>query len=91
MPLNIQITEALLINVHNGMFEVTDNGIGISEEDLLHIFEQFYRADKSRTRATGGTGIGLAVARSIIERHGGTIEVESKLGRGSRFVVKLSK
>jgi signal transduction histidine kinase len=64
---------------------VTDTGEGIPAEDLPHIFERFYRVDKSRARATGGSGLGLTIARRLVEAHGGTITVESKLGRGSRF------
>ncbi|MGL5034286.1 MAG: sensor histidine kinase [Microcystaceae cyanobacterium] len=64
---------------------VIDTGIGISEEDLPWIFERFWRADKSRSRYSGGTGIGLAIARRLIELQGGKIEVESELGKGSCF------
>ncbi|MDR3280185.1 MAG: HAMP domain-containing protein, partial [Synergistaceae bacterium] len=70
---------------------VADNGEGISEDDLPFIFERFYRADKSRNRTTGGSGIGLAVVRSIVSSHGGTVEVESAPGKGSVFRVKLPK
>ncbi|MEL7608242.1 MAG: ATP-binding protein [Bacillota bacterium] len=70
---------------------VSDTGIGIPESDLPYIFERFYRTDKSRSRATGGTGIGLTIAKSIIEAHGGTIAVESKTNRGSTFTVSLPK
>lgn len=67
---------------------VSDTGCGISQEDLPHIFERFYRADKSRNRDTGGAGIGLAIAKSIVEAHGGTIEAHSS-GQGTVFTVLL--
>jgi signal transduction histidine kinase len=64
---------------------VSDTGEGIPAEDLPHIFERFYRVDKSRTRATGGSGLGLTIARRLVEAHGGTVTAQSKLGKGSRF------
>ncbi|MDP3880405.1 MAG: ATP-binding protein [Dehalococcoidales bacterium] len=64
---------------------VADSGEGIPAEDLPYIFERFYRVDKSRTRATGGNGLGLTIAKRLVEAHGDNIEVESELGRGSRF------
>lgn len=64
---------------------VTDTGIGISSEDLPHVFERFWRAEKSRNQTTGGTGIGLAISQRLIELQGGQIEVESQLGVGSTF------
>jgi len=64
---------------------VEDTGEGIPAEDLPNVFERFYRVDKSRTRATGGTGLGLVIAKSLVEAHHGTIVVESELGKGSRF------
>lgn len=70
---------------------VSDNGIGIPHEDLPFIFERFYRADKSRTRLTGGAGIGLAIVKSIVEAHKGKIEVKSKLNSGTEFKVNLPK
>lgn len=70
-------------------FEIVDTGIGIPKEEVVHIFERFYRADKSRNRKTGGAGIGLAIVKSIIEAHNGKIEVESVLGEGSTFKVYL--
>ncbi len=66
-----------------------DNGYGIPEEDLPYIFERFYRADKSRNRLTGGSGIGLTIAKSIIEAHKGTIVAHSKEGYGSEFIISL--
>ena len=70
---------------------VKDNGQGIPEEDLPYIFERFYRADKSRNRTTGGSGIGLTITRTIVEAHGGTIEVHSIIDAGTEFIVKLPK
>ena len=68
---------------------VSDTGEGIPAEDLPHVFERFYRVDKSRARATGGSGLGLTIAKRLIEAHGGTIVVQSKLGEGSRFSFTL--
>jgi signal transduction histidine kinase len=64
---------------------VVDTGEGIPTEHLPNVFERFYRADRSRARATGGSGLGLTIARYIVEAHGGSIGVESELGKGSRF------
>ena len=68
---------------------VADTGPGIVAEDLPRLFDRFYRADPSRSRSTGGTGLGLTIARRLVEAHGGSVEVESVLGQGSRFVVRL--
>lgn len=70
---------------------VRDTGLGIPQEELPQLFERFYRVDKDRSRATGGTGLGLAIAKEIVEMHGGGIEVESSVGEGSTFSVKLPK
>ena len=68
---------------------VADTGEGIPPDDLPNIFERFYRVDKSRARATGGSGLGLTIAKHLVESHGGKIEVQGKLGEGSRFSFTL--
>jgi signal transduction histidine kinase len=69
--------------------EIQDTGEGIPAQDLPHVFERFYRGEKSRSRATGGAGLGLAIAKGIVEAHGGAIEVESQPGQGTRFTFTL--
>jgi len=68
---------------------VSDTGEGIRTEDLPHIFESFYRGEKSRSRSTGGAGLGLAISRGIVQAHGGEIKVQSEAGRGSQFTFTL--
>lgn len=68
---------------------VSDSGIGIPARDLPRIFERFYRVDRARSRDTGGTGLGLAIVKHVAEQHGGRIEAQSELGRGTTFVVTL--
>jgi two-component system OmpR family sensor kinase len=71
--------------------EVRDTGEGIPAEHLPHVFERFYRVDKARTREEGGTGLGLSIARSIVETHGGRIELVSTPGRGTTCVITLPR
>lgn len=68
---------------------IEDTGAGISENDMLNVFDRFYRADQSRNRATGGAGLGLTIARKLVEVHGGSIRVESTVGVGSRFIFEM--
>jgi signal transduction histidine kinase len=69
---------------------IKDQGIGISKENQEHIFERFYRADRSRSHTdTEGYGLGLAIAKEIIETHGGMVSVQSQLKKGSNFIIKL--
>jgi signal transduction histidine kinase len=68
---------------------VTDTGSGIAPEDLPYVFDRFYRADKSRQRTGSESGLGLAIAKSLVEAHGGSISVESRLGEGTTFTVAL--
>jgi two-component system, OmpR family, sensor histidine kinase SaeS len=75
--------------VPNIMVEVADTGEGIAPDDLPRIFEHFYRGEKSRSRATGGAGLGLAIARGIVEAHGGQIWASSQLERGTRIAFTL--
>ena len=71
----------------NAVLQVSDTGAGIPEDALSHIFERFYRVDKARSRATGGSGLGLSIVRTIVQRNRGEIQVYSVLGQGSTFTV----
>jgi signal transduction histidine kinase len=73
------------------LVEVCDTGEGIRKEDLPHVFERFYRGEKSRSRATGGAGLGLAIASGIVEAHGGQIKIESSAGEGTRIWFTLPR
>jgi len=68
---------------------VTDTGTGIPENELPYVFERFYRVDKSRSRATGGVGLGLTIVKRLVEAHGGNLKVESREGAGSTFIFTL--
>jgi heavy metal sensor kinase len=71
-------------------FEVQDNGIGIAPEHISHIFDRFYRTDAARSRGVGGTGIGLSIVRSICHAHGGSVDIQSTEGKGTKVILELS-
>ncbi|MFC2035159.1 sensor histidine kinase [Chloroflexota bacterium] len=81
----------VMVKVQGNWIEVSisDSGTGILTDDLSNIFERFYRVDKSRARATGGSGLGLTIAKRLVEAHGGKIEADSEFGKGSRFSFTL--
>lgn len=85
----------VIINIQyndvNTEISVTDNGPGIPDEDLPYIFERFYRADKSRNKLTGGSGIGLTICKSIVLAHGGSINVQSNIGKGTKVTFTIPK
>ncbi len=85
----IEITCDEGINI--AIIHIRDSGIGISKEHLPYIFQRFYRADESRTRATGGAGIGLTISKAIIEAHGGNIKVKSEINKGTEFIIEIPK
>ena len=87
-----KVTVTLRSSRGQAVVRVIDTGIGIAPSDQQRIFDRFYRVERSRTRSKvygGGTGLGLAIAMTIIKAHGGTIELESELNKGSTFTVRL--
>jgi signal transduction histidine kinase len=86
---NGKVIVSAIPNTHFLSIKVTDTGIGIEEESLPCIFDEFYRVQGPKTRYTTGTGLGLAIVKRIVESHFGLIEVESKVDKGTTFTVKL--
>lgn len=86
---NGKVEVVLLKQKQKITIKVVDNGIGIPERDLPHIFERFYRSDLSRSKNTGGSGLGLTITKALVEAHGGRIYAESKLGEGTIFTIEL--
>jgi two-component system phosphate regulon sensor histidine kinase PhoR len=77
------------VTTDGGEFTVADSGIGIAAEHLPRLTERFYRVDRSRSRATGGTGLGLAIVKHVLIRHQAELIIDSEIGKGSRFTVRL--
>jgi two-component system phosphate regulon sensor histidine kinase PhoR len=83
------VTVQVFANQDEANVTISDTGIGIAEEHLPRLFERFYRVDKGRSRQMGGTGLGLAIVKHIVKSMGGEIEVQSKLGEGTEFLITL--
>jgi signal transduction histidine kinase len=88
-PTNGVVTICLKSSERHAIITIQDHGIGISADDLPHIFDRFYRVQADRSRNTGGTGLGLAIVRAIVQAHHGSIQVDSQLDLGSTFTVSL--
>ncbi|NEQ18946.1 MAG: ATP-binding protein [Microcoleus sp. SIO2G3] len=96
MALAIQYTPTggyvtVILKRSNGdaVIEIEDTGIGIAPNEQNRIFDRFYRVHSDRSRSTGGSGLGLAIAQAIVQAHEGSIQVQSQLGKGSTFIVRL--
>jgi signal transduction histidine kinase len=88
-PQGGRVTVGLKSQGTEAILGVADSGIGISESDVSHIFDRFWRADKVRSREAGGAGLGLSIARWIVDQHKGSVQVQSKLGAGTKFTVTI--
>jgi two-component system, OmpR family, sensor kinase len=88
-PTGTEIDVSVRSNNGNAELVIADNGPGIQEEDRARVFERFWRADRSRTRNTGGAGLGLAIVESLVQAHGGTVQVESTPGQRTAFTIRL--
>lgn len=84
-----QVRVTLSRSGKDAMLKIADSGVGIPQEDIPHIFDRFYRVDKARSRDTGGTGLGLSIVQQIVRLHGGSVTVESEVGKGSVFTILL--
>ena len=90
-PRGSRVEVVLSEEAHQVRFQVVDHGIGIAPEHLPRLFDRFYRVDAARRRMDGGAGLGLAIAKTLVEAHGGSVSVESEVGTGSRFTVVLPR
>ncbi|NWF58073.1 MAG: hypothetical protein HXY43_01820 [Fischerella sp.] len=88
-PANGEVSVALERSTHQAAIAVKDTGIGIAANEQKRIFDRFYRVNSDRSRSAGGAGLGLAIAQAIVQAHGGYIQVQSELGKGSTFIVRL--
>jgi len=88
-PIGGRVSLLLAAHGREASITVSDTGMGITQEDLPHIFDRFWRADKARSRSQGGAGLGLSIVKWIVEVHGGSIETESTVGKGSSLRLKL--
>ncbi len=88
-PSDGQVTVVLDCSDHHALIHIQDMGIGISRQEQMRIFERFYRVNSDRSRASGGSGLGLAIAQAIVQAHQGSIQVQSELGKGSTFTIRL--
>jgi two-component system phosphate regulon sensor histidine kinase PhoR len=91
IPLTPDLSEVMTLDHHGDFVEIAveDTGIGIPSRDLPRVTERFYRVDKARFRELGGTGLGLAIVKHLVQAHGGTLRVESELGKGTRILFTL--
>ena len=90
-PADGEITISLGVENNCNAISIKDTGIGMTKEELRHIFDRFYRSDQSRTKVKGGHGLGLAIAKIIILGHNGQIKVKSKVGEGTEFILLLDE
>ena len=86
-----KVNGGVFITLKNNILSIRDEGIGISSEDINRIFERFYRVDKSRSRELGGTGLGLSIVKHICNKYHYDLSVDSILGIGTTFTIKLNK
>jgi signal transduction histidine kinase len=88
-PAGGQVSLGFRLANGRAVIEIADSGIGIEAKDLPHVFERFYRADQVRSRETRGSGLGLAIAKWIVERHAGSIALQSEAGQGTRVTINI--
>jgi two-component system phosphate regulon sensor histidine kinase PhoR len=84
-----EVTVKLLRDNGNAVLQVADNGIGISHQEIPKIFQRFYQSNNNNAIEPKGSGLGLTLVKNIVEAHGGIIDVESEIGKGSRFIVRI--